>query len=103
MFNQIDYIAYFMVEKLNLSNARSYSGTITESNHRLVVARFNIRIYKLYKPKTEQNQPPHIINRLVPKKNTREQYQSELEGGIRKSEPNTAWEPLRKDVLAAAT
>ena len=73
LFNQIDYIACFMVKKLYLTNARSYSGTVKDSDHRLVVAKLNIWNYKLYKPKTERIQPPLNINHLVPKKNTIEQ------------------------------
>ena len=88
LFNQIDYIACSMDMKRNLTNARSYNGTITDSGHRLGVARFSQRKYKLYKPKTERIQPPLNINRFVSEKNTREQYQTELDARIRKSEPN---------------
>ena len=52
-FNQVDYIACSMDMKRNLTNARSYSGTITDTDHRLLVARFNIRKYKLYKTKSK--------------------------------------------------
>ena len=72
LFNQIDYITFSMDMKRNLTNARSYSGTITDSDHRLVVAKFNIRKYRLYKPKTGRIQPPLNINRLVSEKNTSE-------------------------------
>ena len=55
----------------------------------------------MYRPKTERIQPPLNINRLVSEKNTREQYHTDLEARTRKSEPNTTWEALRKDVLRA--
>ncbi|XP_063717890.1 craniofacial development protein 2-like [Symsagittifera roscoffensis] len=103
LFDQIDCIACFIYMKRNLTNAGSYSGKKSDSGHSLVIARFNIRKYKLYRPKTERIQPPLNINRLVSEKNTREQYQTELEARTRKSERNTTWEALRKDILQAAT
>ena len=56
-YNQIDYIILNQKNKQVLTNARSYGGTETLSDHRLVVARIELtwaRIYHQRMPNTSQ-------------------------------------------------
>ena len=49
IYNQIDYILVRMNRKQTLQDARSYSGTDCDSDHRLVVCHMSIKPYKMYK------------------------------------------------------
>ena len=48
IYNQIDYTVLDQKQKQILSDARSYEGTETSSDHRLVIARLAITWPRLY-------------------------------------------------------
>ena len=48
IYNQIDYIIMGKHQIQSMTDAQSYSGTETNSDHRIVVARFQVQWSKLY-------------------------------------------------------
>ena len=52
---QLDYVLAPFSWKINNTNSRSYSGTLTKSDHRLVKCTFKINWLKVYKAKTVNN------------------------------------------------
>ena len=58
IYNKIDYTVLDQKQKQILSDARSYEGTETSSDHRLVIARLEItwpRLYQLRIPRSHQH------------------------------------------------
>ena len=53
IYYQIDYVILDQKNKQILTDARSYSGTETYSDHRLVVARMDVKWPKVYKKRTK--------------------------------------------------
>ena len=81
IYNQIDYIICPADQKCNLRNARSYNGTLTYSDHRLVATRLDVAMYKIYQQKNKKKDVnssridgSKLINDLV----VREKYQELL-------------------------
>ena len=64
VFNQIDYIICQTSQKNILMNARSYSGTQVNSDHRLVVARMRTEPYHLHKIRKQKTSRPINTARL---------------------------------------
>ena len=63
IFNQIDYIICEKRHKNLLINARSYAGTLTNSDHRLVKSTFRVEKHKLCNKKkqhTKASKTKHI-------------------------------------------
>ena len=79
-YTQIDYIILPQNKKQILTDARSYAGTEVNSDHRLVIARMETDLYKIYKIK---NTNASIVKRyntckLVEDMQTRKEYQDIL-------------------------
>ena len=103
IFNQIDYIICARKSKNCLDNARSYAGTLTSSDHRLVVTRFNIEKYKLWK--TTNNNRKTIINNsaLTTEPDIRKKYQQNLHQKLEQlNEENTSWTNIKSAVTEAS-
>ena len=54
IYNQIDYTIMSKNQIQNMTDARSYSGTETNSDHRIVVTHFQVQWSKLYQKKPKQ-------------------------------------------------
>ena len=75
IFNQIDYIICEKRHKNLLTNARSYAGTLTNSDHRLVKTTFRVEKHKLWNTKSNTPKPPKLnISKLTNSKTCRDQY-----------------------------
>ena len=79
IFNQIDYIICENRHKNLLTNARSYAGTLTNIDNRLVKATFRVEKQKLWNTKSNTPKPPKLnISELTNSKTCRDQYRFEL-------------------------
>ena len=79
IFNQIDYIICEKRHKNLLTNARSYAGTLTNSNHRLIKTTFRVEKHKLWNRKSNTPKPPKLnISKLTNSKTCRDQYRIKL-------------------------
>jgi hypothetical protein len=65
IFNQIDYIITTKQQAHAMKDSRSYSGTETSSDHRLVVTRTNIEWAKLYNRKTSRNNTKRFRTQIL--------------------------------------
>ena len=79
-FSMIDYILVENKLKHILRNSRSYAGTITSSDHRLVVAELDFRNHKIHKPKTIRNtqEKKFHTSLLIDSADHKKAYQDEL-------------------------
>jgi hypothetical protein len=74
-YTQIDYILCRKDKTSMFSNSRSYSGTLTKSGHKLVVARLSYsKIYKVLSKKAPPNKKFDVTN-LVVNPETKSDYQ----------------------------
>ena len=104
--NQIDYILMDVNKKHCLMNARSYAGTETYSDHRLVIAKIQADWTSLYKKinnKKKQEVKNKInIHRLVTDEDARKEYAAKISEQINILE---SWEEINEvcDNTAAET
>ena len=101
LYNKIDYIMIHSSKTSTLTDARSYHGTEVDSDHRLVVTRFEIDWSRLYKQK-----PTSTTKKLNTGKlhdiETRSKYQEKLTHATNTTAENTPWEILRETLLQVA-
>ena len=105
IYNQIDYIVCTRKSKSCLVNSRSYAGTVTSSDHRLVVTRFNIEKYKLWKSPSN-NKNTTVVNSaaLATDQDTRKTYQQNLAQKLEQlGEENISWSDIKNAVIEAST
>ena len=62
--SQIDFVICTQNTKSTIQNARSYGGTMTTSNHRLVVFNIKIEWYKLSKPRPQNTKPNFAVKEI---------------------------------------
>ena len=105
IFNQIDYIIVDQSQKQCLRNSRSYSGTETTSDHRIVITRMEIHWPRLYKQQTnmEGNEKKIDIQKLVRSKEIQEKYKDSIRNKLdqhqgKEYSNNQKWENL-KDIM----
>jgi sorting nexin-29 len=110
IFNQIDYIICSQKIKHTLTNARSYGGTLTTSDHRMVVSSFDLRLYRLFPQHKNKVKFDRIVPSRLANDHTREEYQKEIDDRLANLEPNCTWEEIvnivneaAKEVLAGGT
>ena len=107
IYNQIDYIILDQNQKQSITDARAYGGTETSSDHKLVVARIEIKWPKLYykRPPTSRQQKFEIRN-LIDNKDVQNNYKENIVQAIQsvKENPNQEiisthkWDEL-KDII----
>ena len=103
IYNQIYYIVCTRKIKSCLVNARSYAGTVASSDHRLVVTRFNIEKYKLWKPPTHNNSTTINSAVLATDQEKRKTYQQNLNQKLENlSEENISWNDIKDAVIEAS-
>ena len=107
IFNQIDYIICDQKHKHLLTDARSYSGTETHSDHRLVVTRIEVNWSKMYlKKPTVQKEKIIDTEKLINDTDTQMQYQTHITesiDAIGNSQPEQhRWDTMKKIIHKAA-
>ncbi len=108
IYNQIDYILTPRRQFNLVTNARSYSGTITESDHRLLVTTTTTKpAYKrIFGPNSLPKQNKYNMPLLVNDSNVRIKYQTELNNKISSSTANESafekWVSLRMNIIQTA-
>ena len=110
-FSQIDYIICEQNRKQILTDARSYSGTMTTSDHIPVVCKTNIEPYNVYRPPKKESIKHFNIHNLVNDADIKTNYQNELNNQINSLEnenyekPQTAidyWNKIKNAILTTA-
>ena len=85
IYNQIDYVICPADQEGNLRNARSYNRMSTFSDHRIVLTRIDVQMYKIYlqrNKKKKNNTQRFDISKLVNNPVIREQYQQVLKENL---------------------
>jgi hypothetical protein len=86
IYNQIDYIIIDKKHKHAITNSRSYSGTETYSDHRLVVTRMIVQWATLYKKTEKRNNTKKLnINLLAQNKEAQLNYQQNIQNSLEAS------------------
>ena len=106
-YHQIDYVLCDRSRKQILRDARSYAGTRTFSDHRLVKVDMQIDPYIIYKPKKKS--PHKVINesRLKREINICSEYKQKLASAITVTESDNAsaqekWDIMAKNIKSVA-
>ena len=102
VFNQIDYILIKENKKHSLRKARSYAGTETFSDHRLVVAEIEGDWTKMFMKINKSKQKPKKrinIRKLINDEETRKEFGVKLDERIEKLEK---WEEISEACLITA-
>ena len=99
IYNQIDYIICQENQKHLLCNSRSYSNTLTYTDHRIVVTEMNIQMHHLYKKENKRRDKPFNSQLLTMHKDIRNQYKTELKSKILQQ---TEWNDIQKSIMSTA-
>ena len=80
IYNQIDYVFVPKRQVNLLTNARSYSGTATDSDHRFFIATSILSpVYNLYTDKNQQQKPEwYEVWKLANDESESERYKNKL-------------------------
>ena len=106
VYSQIDYILCRNRSKCLLSQSRTYAGTKTFSDHKLVIARINFNnIHLCFKPK-QRRVPSYNISELVSNKDMQHKYHLALDGKFSNfrtsNDPNADLQNLMSHIRDAA-
>ena len=99
IYNQIDYIICQENQKHLLCNSRSYSNTLTNTDHRIVVTEMNIQMHRLYKKENKRRDKPFNSQLLTMHEDIRNQYKTELKSKILLQ---TEWNDIQKSIMSTA-
>ena len=94
VYNQIDYILIHRNKKQNIRNARTYAGTETSSDHKLLVLEFEsdwVKMYRKINKKKEVTQKRFDTRKLIIDQKVRDEYQSKLRS---EAERANTWDEL---------
>lgn len=104
-YNQIDYILMSQNQKHILTDSRSYSGTETQSDHRLVVSRLDAKWFKIYKnkPTVQHSTKRFNTDQLTSSTEVKEQYQNLLSDRHQNAPDDiNKWERLKSIITTTA-
>ena len=102
IFNMIDYILVPQKLKNNLIDARSYSGTQTPSDHRIVISKIKIDKFTIFKQEKNTEKPKRYnIQGLITNKEIRKEYEENIEKELNTME-RKEWENV-KNVMKKVT
>jgi hypothetical protein len=110
IYNQIDYILVPRRQLNLVLNARSYSGTLTDSDHRLVVTTTQIppSFKRKFGKTPTTSHPKYYVNLLARDQDKCQEYQSRLNEKVQYMQTNNAltafdkWVELRKKITETA-
>ena len=98
----IDYILVPQKLKNNLIDARSYSGTQTSSDHRIVISKIKIDKFTIFKQEKNTEKPKRYnIQGLITNKEIRKEYEENIEKELNTME-RKEWENV-KNVMKKVT
>eukprot|EP00794_Sanderia_malayensis_P021165 gene21165-23243_t len=95
IYNQIDYIICPENRKHTLIDARSYSGTKVNSDHRMVICRLRIEPFKLFRKTKSRNKTPFNCTALIKDENVRIKYKNEIEKELQECKSND-WRTIKE-------
>lgn len=104
-FSQIDYIIIPNKLKHILLDARVYCNTEASSDHRMLVARLDLRPFRIFqKPRTGQGQVKFNTQKLCNDEETKRKYQADLLENLQSTPEvrHSRWERVEKNVLKTA-
>ena len=96
---QIDYINCQENQKHLLCNSRSFSNTLTSTDHCIVVTKMNIQMHCLYKKENKRRDKPFNSQLLTMNENIRNQYKTELKLKI---EQQIEWNDIENSITSTA-
>ena len=100
----IDYIMIENKFKYLLRDARTYSNTRTESDHRLLICRINASLYKIYKKKksTKERQKKFNTQTLIYDPEKSKEYSEKLEKKVQNEDQKLDWNKLKNIIKETA-
>ena len=107
IYNQIDFVICKQKDKRLFQNARSYSGTSVNSDHRLLKAKMTTEWWKMKKEKHKKNIRINT-NRISGEEEIREEYKKNLQTRMENEPfnstitPQENWENIRKAMTETA-
>ena len=81
-YNQIDYILCSGKIKHTLINARSFSGTETSSDHRLVICKMQVEKHNIFKDASKTHSKSYNTFQLIKSEETKNVYQKQLHKNV---------------------
>ena len=103
IYNQIDYIICPTSKKHCLIDARSFSNTLTDSDHRLVACKMEVDLHRLYKQKVSNKNKIYNCSMLVNDKEKQAEYQKEVETKINQLDnKKMEWKVVQAKICEAA-
>ena len=104
IYNQIDYILCQHKQKNILRDARSFKGTHTFSDHRLLVCRMSIEPYEIFKLKKDINSTKFNTTALTNDAEVKLRYQHSLSEKIELIQiEDLSWSNLQECIVESAT
>ena len=96
----LDYITIETKHKHLLQDSRSYQGTLTNSDHRLLITKLTIEWFEVYKKPKKKQRPCEIYNTqlLTHDNNKREEYKRIIEEKLKKDDTQNSWSDI-KDII----
>ena len=101
-YSQIDFILIPRQLKHLLTNSRSYAGTQTFSDHKMVVTRMTSELYQIYKVQTDDKSKSRKFDvQKLQDPNVRKAYQDSLATKFNE-QPNMEWEKMKEMIISTA-
>lgn len=102
IYNQIDYILCSTKIKHTLINARSFKGTETSSDHRIVVCKISVKKYNIYRNNKNNHTKKFNIHELAKSQEMQTSYQQNLEAKLSNVEISV-WKNIETSIINAAS
>ena len=102
IYNQIDYILCSAKIKQSLINSRSFKGTETTSDHRIVICKLSTKKYDIYKNNKNEHTKQFNIQELTKSQEMQIAYQQNLETKLKKDD-TSVWKNIEESITNAAT
>ena len=103
IYNQIDYIICPTSKKHCLIDARSFSNTLTDSDHRLVTCEMVVDLHRLYKQKVSHKKKIYNCSMLINDKEKKEECQKAVETKINQLDnKEIEWKVVQSKICEAA-
>ena len=105
-YHQIDYIMMQQNRKHILRDARSYKGTQVASDHRVVVSRMDIELYRVYKRKINKSDSKKINSNQLRNDEKRTVYHQEISNNLKNVSLNQKvgqkWNQIKDVIIKSA-
>ncbi|XP_057310033.1 uncharacterized protein LOC130648030 [Hydractinia symbiolongicarpus] len=109
IYSQIDFIIVLQKQKHILQDARSFSGTMTSSDHRLVLSKIKVKPFQVFKKTrtVKDNIKKVDIAHLTNNENMRKAYQQNLETSLQSNVSENIsikekWDAVKQSIKSAA-